>query len=582
MLIAGLAYALLGSHAVDIFLANPAGFLDAYSAPLVLSLLSTAVALPFWLIAWALNRVGPTGTLGFRCSVGALLLLDLLVFLQVRLAPVVRESGNVVLANFLVLALATASLIRLRQRTAVLARIGIVYLASVVGVNALDFGLHIVDAADESANPYHEFADTAVASADRPHVFHVLFDGMSGLALLGKGEFAEDAFYRNAPSGIYYRNTFAQADQTKTSLPHFLRGGFEYNEHLSVESLGETFLREGYQVKLYTDLPGFGCVGNNRGTDLTHEMPFSECYDKKWLVQNVPAVSGREGTTTFQARRLFNAYLMRIGREDLSETVSRVFDPDETATGRAPHERPRKGPSGAANTTLALVDKFLADLDQLDRPTYHFVHLPIPHLPAIFDRDCNVIDDTTSIMRGDMVAAQDRVHGHMICSNKIAGRIIARLQELDLYDSSFIIMNSDHGLHAPKGGYRSMPVGRLKKKSRLPEGKEQRGFDFGFEARARAVLWLKPPHFQISETRTHLAFLLDIPATLRAALDLPSPRQDGLDLLAFEPEVYDSRTLYYFGSNWNKQFFFAKRSSEGRWSVVEPEEAIEKAGKQFR
>ena len=87
--------------------------------------------------------------------------------------------------------------------------------------------------------------------------------------------------------------------------------------------------------------------------------------------------------------------------------------------------------------------------------------------------------------------------------------------------------------------------------------------------RARTVLWMKPPRFDYTQVRSHLAMLLDIPVTLRAALGLPLGPHDGLDLLGHESPVYDARKLYYHGRNGTYGHFFAHRDG-GRGSQVPP------------
>lgn len=241
LLIGGLAYTLLGSHVVDIFFLNPFIFLDVYHAPLILALLSAAFGIPFWLVCILLNRGGTTGTLGLRCSLVAMLLLNLWVLIRVHLGGVIREPSSVGPATAAILAIAVTAMFLLRHRTSNLVAISWIFLASVVIGNVYAIGLYVVAPALESAETVHEFSNVPAASPDRPHVFHILFDGMPGVSMQGEGELASQAFYRRAPSGVFYTNVFAQADYTSASIPQITRGIFAYRERLTTESLGESF-----------------------------------------------------------------------------------------------------------------------------------------------------------------------------------------------------------------------------------------------------------------------------------------------------------------------------------------------------
>ena len=75
------------------------------------------------------------------------------------------------------------------------------------------------------------------------------------------------------------------------------------------------------------DWYNFACEDpTGRKPQKTHEMPYTHCFDKKWIL----ADESFGGRTVFQARRLFNAYLMRIGQKAWVPRVHRLFEPAPT------------------------------------------------------------------------------------------------------------------------------------------------------------------------------------------------------------------------------------------------------------
>ena len=95
------------------------------------------------------------------------------------------------------------------------------------------------------------------------------------------------------------------------------------------------------------------------------------------------------------------------------------------------------------------------------------------------------------------------------------------------------------------------------------------------------MLWLKPPQFRNREIRDHIAMLLDLPVTVRAAAGLPDVPHDGLDLLAHDAQRYSSRDVFMRGSRSGKRFF-GRRNAAGNWQLVSFDEVRRRAGRRFR
>jgi hypothetical protein len=572
LLLMGLTYALVGSHIADVFFGAPLNFVDSFSALLLLSALSAVLALPILAACSLAQRWAAPGA-AYRVAMAAILLLNALVLIRVYLAPQIESKLASAAATLAILLVVTVGLVFSGRRGVVLTRIAAVFVISALGTDVIQAVQYFTAAKKERGLK----APRAPVAADssRPHVFHVLFDGMPGGEMLEVEEFGESAFFRTAPAGIYYPNTYAQADRTVFSVPQFLRGVFDYRQRHQVEALGKSFLKAGYDVKLYMDWYSFTCEDpTGRGRQKTHEMPYTDCFDKKRL----SADESFGGGTVFQARRLFNAYLKRTRQNDWA---ARLF-----ATAPTDQEDPLKKWSKGyvsgnyKSSTLALIDQFLEDIAHLDRPTYNFLHVKIPHPPVIYDKKCNVIGDPAAIAQVDSTAPRAKFIGQVFCANTVAKRILERLEALDLFEPSLVAIHGDHG-NSGEDHYWTLPASSYRKRSRekTHQGELER-LDRAIEDRAHTLLWLKPPHQRTREVRDHLALLLDLPVTVRAALDLPLLRHDGVDLLAHDAALYNNRVPYFYATRLGNRYF--ARTPDARWLLDSRANALALAQKRFR
>jgi hypothetical protein len=138
-----------------------------------------------------------------------------------------------------------------------------------------------------------------------------------------------------------------------------------------------------------------------------------------------------------------------------------------------------------------------------DRPLYKYVHVGIPHWPMTVDANCKYI--------GINSARRDFYTGQARCAIRRVAGFLDKLRELGLYDSSFVVISSDHGIAiAPDGftGERDTVGGPLSNMS----------------GSALALLLVKPPNatgaIKISQAPTTIS---DIPATLFDTLGLKNP-----------------------------------------------------------
>ena len=84
-----------------------------------------------------------------------------------------------------------------------------------------------------------------------------------------------------------------------------------------------------------------------------------------------------------------------------------------------------------------------------DDPTYKYLHVGIPHWPVSVNADCEYIGARS--LRRPNYTDQAR------CGIRRVGALLDKLRELGLYDSSLIVISSDHGVALPPAGIYRRP-----------------------------------------------------------------------------------------------------------------------------
>ena len=195
-----------------------------------------------------------------------------------------------------------------------------------------------------------------------------------------------------------------------------------------------------------------------------------------------------------------------------------------------------------------------------DRPTYKYVHVGIPHWPVSVDADCKYIGARS--LRRPNYTDQSR------CAVRRVGELLDKLRELGLYDSSLIVVSSDHGVAlSPEGfpGDRDIFGGPLS---------EMAGSALG-------LLVVKPPHnrgpLRISEAPSAIS---DVPATIVDTLGLKNPftGTSALKLDEDAPRQRQFGSYLWSSSEWQADYFpyMDLFSVDGRvvdgsaWTLEEP------------
>ena len=159
-------------------------------------------------------------------------------------------------------------------------------------------------------------------------------------------------------------------------------------------------------------------------------------------------------------------------------------------------------------------------------PVYTLVHVLTPHVPVVTDADCNYGLNKTPIPEDFTNQAR--------CALSAIRALFDRLQALDLYDRSAIIVTADHGedLFMPEDQH---PMGGVRSPAGVTLAK--------IEPVATPLLLVKPfgarGPLQTSYAPTSIT---DIPATVLDLADLPNRLGRGASVFRIDPAVPRPRT----------------------------------------
>jgi hypothetical protein len=209
------------------------------------------------------------------------------------------------------------------------------------------------------------------------------------------------------------------------------------------------------------------------------------------------------------ARQLLELSLFRHAPHAIKTVMMERPGPFSRILWMGEGETPARARRHQASNSAAFFEHFTASMTVgRDRPVYKLIHVGLPHRPVVVDRECRFIG-ATRVSRTTF-AEQAR------CAVKRTVEFLDRLRALGIYDSSLIVIASDHGTGLRPSGFDgrsdSLP---------LVAGPTTRSLPV-IAGAAKALMLVKRPHRSgpvvITSTPTSHA---DLPATILDVLDLP-------------------------------------------------------------
>jgi hypothetical protein len=362
----------------------------------------------------------------------------------------------------------------------------------------------------------------------RQNVVHIVLDTFHSDVFGEILDAERQSIDRDFSGFVFFADHAGAFPTTMVSIPAMLTGTVYRNEgplqeyidtHFMKGSLYATLRSQGYRV------------------DSVTEMRYDNKSATNFFRLPRPYVS-YETYTRFTAWQLADLSVFRhlphIARpfiyNDQAWRLQKLFgqDPRGEASGRSLH------PVNAA----VVLDEFARRVaPKTDTPLYKFIHVGIPHLPVAVNANC----EFTGIQR----YTRQSYRAQARCGLMRVAALLNRLRELGLYDSSLIVISSDHGNGIVPRQFqhdRPMPDGALS----VIAGK------------AMALLLVKPPKaagpLRVSSAPTAIT---DIPATIADILGLKHslPGTSALKLAEDQPRPRQFAMYDWEHENWRARYF---------------------------
>jgi hypothetical protein len=353
-------------------------------------------------------------------------------------------------------------------------RIGIALATALLGVQSAGLAL---DWPKPAAQPGGiEIAAASLEYSRTFNIVHVLLDAFQTDVF---GEILErDELARELDGFVWFRENLAVSPTTVLALPAIFSGRVYANDvpldRFYKDTVGEhafySALRDrGYRVHLHLAQSHYACLG-------------------RWTTCHVIKVPRHSDSAV-----LLDLSLFRHAPQQLKRLV---FNRQRWLVQQGWGERP----------AAAGHQQFFADYAARihvggEAPAYHFVHLLSPHFPVVTDERCTYT--------GPVEHTRASYRGQATCVARLLLRFLARLRDLGVYDTSAIIVQSDHG--AGFGVALRDPPGAGATSGDIPSEVGAGQLAGG----ALAVLAVKPPHRR-GRMVTSIAptSLTDIPGTV--------------------------------------------------------------------
>ncbi|WP_371813500.1 sulfatase-like hydrolase/transferase [Ruegeria sp. HKCCA5426] len=241
-----------------------------------------------------------------------------------------------------------------------------------------------------------------------PNIYHIVFDAYSGRTFPAMSEVVDLREYLN--DFTYFPKAMAHYPFTDLSVPSYLTG--------------KTY-RSGSVIELQTEakIGGLSEMLRQAGCKTSSYSPNRTRF---WSHSNASQVYATSDEFQEQVGKTFMLVsAVRATPEPLRQEVhammSRYLWNGENAY------------SHYKRLSVPLVEKFLQDEpDRAPNGHYNYVHLILPHGPYVRSGDCSIQEETSYFEQAE-------------CATRLMARIVEKLKEMERYNSSIIVFQSDHG-----------------------------------------------------------------------------------------------------------------------------------------
>ena len=186
----------------------------------------------------------------------------------------------------------------------------------------------------------------------------------------------------------------------------------------------------------------------------------------------------------------------------------------------------------------AVLDEFAKRLRPItDQPLSKYIHVGIPHRPVVVNGNC----DFLGVVRATRAAYKEQAR----CAVKRTAAILDRLKDIGVYDQTFVVISSDHGIGLPAPQFvndRQTPMGAVAR----------------IAGNAMALLVVKPFDSK-GPVRTSRAptTITDIPATILDGVGIKPdlPGEPALRLAEDAPRARQWAFYDWEHDDWGENYF---------------------------
>jgi len=286
-------------------------------------------------------------------------------------------------------------------------------LFEVLGYTSPDAGTISGDSASENAE----------APSDLPNIYHFLFDQFQTEAF--EHVISAEVREKELDGFFFFPKTTTAYAHTHLSIPSIFQGRHaEYSMPGLKTFYDGTF--QGEQSLLYSlKEAGYETFG-------------FQTFFKKWPEKlfDYSTYQGAHGNQTeinidgiFRNLWIYSYFPTGIARRLMGDAAFDRFEFGKVL------------PNSLAAESYAAFTSYLAAEEALPtRGRYTYSHVLVPHTPSVLNSDCTMSDPETDTRDGG-----NKMTDHFTCGGKMLLDFIKRLRELDRFDDSLIIIQSDHG-----------------------------------------------------------------------------------------------------------------------------------------
>ena len=372
-----------------------------------------------------------------------------------------------------------------------------------------------------------------IYALSRQHnVIHIVLDGFPSWIFGELMEQERSTFDRDFSGFSFFADHLGAFPTTRASMPAMLTG-IAYRNELP---LNDFMLRNLRDRSIFSVLAGYGYNINSVSFhNIDHPPPgFPNGHEPVRYTIPTPYESRRE-YLKFAATQLVDLSLFRHVPHGIKP---RVYN-EQAWFLQSLYSEQQVGLNTRTSGHVAFLRDYTRRLrTATDQPVYTFLHVAIPHPPVVVDSRCTFIGPTR--LDSASYAAQSR------CGLALVQDLLNRLHALGVYDSSLVLLTSDHGWYTGRAGPSLAGV-------QTPAGNLDR-----IAPKAMALLAVKPPKSRGPVQTSYVpTSITDIPATIYDVIDRPNPGMRGQSAFGMAPDISRRREYVHHSwrnADWNRLF----------------------------